>query len=106
QLVDGFMALQMPQKVADDFKASDKQYAIALRLEGKFKTAFPEGKPESKHDDKEGDKKDEKKPEDKAKDTLKETKGDNAVVLIGDVDWLSDFATVNILGNFGGQRLM
>jgi hypothetical protein len=28
-----------------DFKPSEKEYALAIRLTGKFKTAFPEGKP-------------------------------------------------------------
>ena len=98
------MAQMSPAKIVDDFKASDTSYALAVRLEGKFKTAFPEGKPESKAEDKdkdkEKDKKDEK-PEDKAKDTLKETKTDNAVLLIGDTDWLSDQFSVQVANFFG-----
>src|SRR5438034_289744 len=50
-----------------DFKASDKEYALAIRLTGKFKTAFPDGKPGEKAGEKknEGEKKDgdEKKAE-------------------------------------------
>jgi ABC-type uncharacterized transport system involved in gliding motility auxiliary subunit len=42
---------------------------------------------------------------DKAKDTLKETKGDNAVLLIGDTDWLSDQFSVQIQ-NFFGQKII
>src|SRR5206468_3692015 len=90
QLVEPFLAQMSPAKIVDDFKASDTSYALAVRLEGKFKTAFPDGKPESKSEDKDKDKdakKDEKKDENKAKDTLKETKTDNAVMLIGDTDW-------------------
>ena len=79
---------------------------LALRLTGKFKTAFPEGKPESKSDaDKKDDKKEEAKPEDKAKDTLKECKENNAVVLLGDTDWLSDQFSVQV-GNFFGQKII
>ena len=50
----------------------------------------PDGKPEAKADDK--DEKDSKdKPADKAKEeTLKETKGDTAVTLVGDADWVYD----------------
>src|ERR1044071_7350972 len=29
-----------------DFKSADKEFALAVRLTGKFKTAFPDGKPE------------------------------------------------------------
>ena len=103
QLVEPFLANMSPSKIVDDFKASDTQYNLAVRLEGKFKTAFPEGKPEAP---KTGDeKKDDAKPEDKAKDTLKETKGDNAVLLIGDTDWLSDQFSVQIQ-NFFGQKII
>ena len=103
QLVEPFLANMSPSKIVDDFKASDTQYNLAVRLEGKFKTAFPEGKPEAP---KTGDeKKDDAKPEDKAKDSLKETKGDNAVLLIGDTDWLSDQFSVQIQ-NFFGQKII
>ena len=103
QLVEPFMASMSPSKVVDDFKASDTQYNLAVRLEGKFKTAYPEGKPEAPKTGEE--KKDEAKPADKAKDTLKETKGDNAVLLIGDTDWLSDQFSVQIQ-NFFGQKVI
>jgi ABC-type uncharacterized transport system involved in gliding motility auxiliary subunit len=106
QLVEPFMAQMSPAKIVDDFKASDTSYALAVRLEGKFKTAFPEGKPESKAEDKDKDKdKKDEKPEDKAKDTLKETKADNAVLLIGDTDWLSDQFSVQV-ANFFGQKII
>jgi ABC-type uncharacterized transport system involved in gliding motility auxiliary subunit len=106
QLVDGFMANMAPSKIVEEFKPSDKEYALAVRLEGKFKTAFPEGKPETKSEEKDKDsKKDEKKPEDKSKDTLKETKGDNAVLLIGDADWLYDQFSVEVM-NFLGQKII
>ncbi len=105
QPVEGFMAQMSPSKIVDDFKGDGKKRTLAMRLEGKFKTAFPEGKPEAKADDKaEGDKKDAKK-EDKAKDNLKETKTDNAVLLIGDTDWLSDQFSVQVQ-NFFGQKIV
>jgi ABC-type uncharacterized transport system involved in gliding motility auxiliary subunit len=104
QLVEPFMAQMSPSKIVDDFKASDTSYALAVRLEGKFKTAFPDGKPEAKSEDKD-EKKDEKKTEDKGKDSLKETKTDNAVLLIGDTDWLSDQFSVQVQ-NFFGQKII
>ncbi len=103
QPVEGFMAQMSPAKIIEDFKGEGKKFTLAMRLEGKFKTAFPEGKPEAKADD--AEKKDDKKPEDKAKDTLKECKENNAVVLIGDTDWLSDQFSVQI-GNFFGQKII
>src|SRR5258706_3127543 len=82
QLVDGFMANLSGQNVMKEFKPSGTQYALAVRLTGKFKTAFPNGKPEEKKEDekKEGDKKDEKPAEKKPDDSLKETRQDNYVI--------------------------
>ena len=94
QLVDGFMANLSGENVMKEFKPSGTQYALAVRLTGKFKTAFPDGKPEEKKPDekKDGDKKDAdaKPPEKKNDDSLKETKEDNTVVLVGDADMLYD----------------
>lgn len=91
QLVDGFMANLSGENVMKEFKASGTQYALAVRLTGKFKTAFPNGKPEDKKEDdkdkKDADKKDTGK---KADDSLKETKADNTVLLVGDADMLYD----------------
>ena len=103
QLVEPFMSQMTPSKIVDDFKESDTVYALAVRLEGKFKTSFPDGKP--KADDKDAEKKDEKKPDDKPGDSLKETKADNAVLLIGDTDFLSDQFSVQVQ-NFFGQKMI
>lgn len=105
QPVEGFMAQMSPSKIVDEFRGDGKKYTLALRLEGKFKTAFPEGKPaEKKEDAKDSEKKDEKK-EDKPADSLKESKGDNAVILIADTDWLSDQFSVRVQ-NFFGQKIV
>jgi gliding motility-associatede transport system auxiliary component len=93
QLVDGFMANLSGENVLKDFKPSGTEYALAIRLRGKFKSAFPNGKPEDKKEDekKEGDKKPEDKPaEKKADDSLKESREDNTVILVGDADMLYD----------------
>jgi ABC-type uncharacterized transport system involved in gliding motility auxiliary subunit len=89
QLVDGFMANLAGENIIKDFKPSGTEYALAIRLTGKFKTAFPNGKPEDKKDEekKDGDKKPEEK---KADDSLKESKENNSVILVGDADMLSD----------------
>ncbi len=83
QLVDGMMANFSGENIMKDFKSSGTEYALAVRLTGKFKTAFPDGKPK--------DTKDETKPADKTPDeTIKETKGDGVVVLFGDADMLAN----------------
>ena len=90
QLVDGFMANLSGENVMKEFKASGTEYALAVRLTGKFKTAFPEGCPQDKKP--EGDnKEDEQKAADKQPgEVLKETKQDNTVILVGDADMLFD----------------
>lgn len=87
-----------------DFKPSGKEHALAVRLTGKFKTAFPDGKPGHDHAEHEGEeKKDE--PAATASDSLKVSKDENVVVLIGDADLLHEqfYARVQ---NFFGQRIM
>jgi ABC-type uncharacterized transport system involved in gliding motility auxiliary subunit len=93
QLVDGMMASMAGESVIKDFKASGTEYALAIRLTGKFKTAFPDGRPKETKDDptKPADKAEAKPADDQ---TLKETKGDGVVVLFGDADMLFDQFTV------------
>lgn len=85
QLVDGMLANFSSDKIVQDFKASGTEYALAVRLDGKFKTAFPDGKPKDK------DAKDEKADTKTASEpSLKESKGEGVVVLFGDADMLAD----------------
>jgi len=86
-----------------DFKASDKEYALAIRLTGKFKTAFPDGKPGEKAGEKknEGETKDEKKPEAKPDNSLKESSTDGVVILVGDSDVIFDPVCVQVQNIFG-----
>jgi len=108
QLVEGMLANLSGESILKDFKPSGVDYHLAIRLAGKFKTAFPDGAPPDKKDDKaDGDKKDEKKPEDKKPgNSLKETRGDNAVVLFGDADMLYDpFTMRRIDSPFGAMQM-
>jgi ABC-type uncharacterized transport system involved in gliding motility auxiliary subunit len=89
------------QKTLDDFKASGTEYPLAIRLKGKFKTAFPEGKPaatEEKTDDEEKPEAEKKKEPDSS---LKESKTDGVVILIGDSDFLYDNFCVQVNPIFG-----
>jgi len=95
QLVDGFMARLSSEQVAKEFKSSGKEHNIAVRLTGKFKTAFPNGKPEEKSDD------NEKKNENKDDNFLKESSKTNTVYIFADCDWLNDQFSVNVQQIFG-----
>jgi ABC-type uncharacterized transport system involved in gliding motility auxiliary subunit len=98
QVVDNMMAEVMQDKIASDFKASGTNYALGVRLTGKFKTAFPEGKPKAEPDP---EKKDENKDA-KAEEGLKESTTENVVTLIGDVDFIYDpFCTRQVRSLFG-----
>ncbi len=103
QLVDSVMASLSGEQISKEFKSSGKEYAIAVRLTGKFKTAFPDGKPKST--EKPEDKTEDKKPETTNENPLKETTADNAVVLVADADMLQDQVSVEIQ-NFLGQRIV
>ncbi len=104
QLADGFMARLSPEQVGKEFKSSGKEYNIAVRLTGKFKTAFPNGKPEDSksEDDKDNDKKDQKKEE----NYLKESEKENTVYIFADSDWLHDQFSVDVQNIFGHKILI
>ncbi len=103
QLVEKMMAEFSGEQVIKDFSPSGKEMALAVRLTGKFKTAFPEGKPKEKVEDKDKDKEKDSKPE-KDEAALKESKTDGVVVLIGDADMLHDQFCGEVM-NFLGQRI-
>jgi ABC-type uncharacterized transport system involved in gliding motility auxiliary subunit len=104
QMVNNFLGSNF-EMAAKDFKSEDKEQILAIKLAGKFKTAFPEGKPVDK-DDKDA-KKDEKKDDKDAKkdDSLKESKKDSIVIIVADTDMLFDDFCVKT-GNLFGQTLM
>jgi ABC-type uncharacterized transport system involved in gliding motility auxiliary subunit len=101
QMVEGFMANLSPEQVLKDFKSADKEEVLAVRLEGKFKTAFPDGPPVPTPAEGETN----AAPPVKA-DYLKETQGDNAVILVGDVDMLYDDFTLRRINSPFGQLAM
>ncbi len=108
QLVEGFAAQMGGEQVLKDFKPSGVEYAMAVRLTGKFKTAFPDGKPKAADAKPEEKKPDDKKDEKKDDKVLKESTGEGAVVLVGDSDFIQDQLTVQEIQNpfAGGQRMV
>ncbi len=102
--VDLIIATLSGEPSTRGFEPSGQEQPIALRLTGKFKTAFPDGKPKPFMP------RDEKKAEKpKAPATqephLTESAGENSVVLVADVDMLTDNAAVDVQDVFG-QRLI
>jgi ABC-type uncharacterized transport system involved in gliding motility auxiliary subunit len=83
--VDGMMASMGGASILNGFKPSGVNYKLAVRLTGKFKTAFPGGKPADKSSS------DATNQVAKATDdSLKESKVETSVVLFGDSDLLAD----------------
>ena len=132
EMVDNTLAMEQGEKLAKGVKPTGQTYPLAIRLEGKFKTAFPEGAPVLKVDPKDAkDTKDKakgkeasgnpsaaKKSADKSKasdapvepaapviEVLKESKANNSVVLIADSDFINDNVAVQIQEIFG-QRVV
>ena len=95
-LVDSAQAAVSGDAATKSFQPGGKNLPLALRLSGKFKTAFPDGKPVDKA----------AKPKPgaapaSAEPALKEGARDNSVVLVADVDMLQDGAAVDVQDVFG-----
>jgi len=87
-LVDNLNATKSGDEATKSFKPSGKPMPLALRLTGKFKTAFPEGLTVDK------------KPQ-PGTPRLRESTGENSVILVADVDMLADGAAVDVQEVFG-----
>ncbi len=92
QLVEGMLANFSGAGILKDFKPSGTEYALAVRLSGKFKTAFPEGRPQEKKGETTGNLETNSVGSKAA--SLKETKQDNTVILVGDSDMIYDGYTL------------
>ena len=88
-LVDSMTATKSGDEATRSFKPSGNSMPLAVRLTGKFKTAFPEGLKE-----------DEKKPAAAGTPALRESP-ENSVIVVGDVDLLADGAAVDVQDVFG-----
>jgi ABC-type uncharacterized transport system involved in gliding motility auxiliary subunit len=106
--VDLIIATLSGEPSTRGFQPSGEEMPLAIRLTGKFHTAFPEGKPRPfmppRADPKKGQD-EKKKAEDKTEPQLRQSKDENSVVLVADVDLLSDGAAVEIQDVFG-QRVV
>ena len=103
-LVDLIIATLSGEPSTRGYQPSGTEYPLAIRLTGKFKTAFPEGKPKP-WEPPAKDKKKAESADEKAEPQLKESAAENSVVLVSDVDMLTDGAAVDVQDVFG-QRLI
>ena len=94
QIIEKFTAEFSGEQVSKDFVASGVQQKIAIRLSGKFKTAFPDGLPKDPA----------AKEEAAAPAGLKEGAKETSVVLIGDSDVLFDQFAGQVQ-EFMGQKM-
>jgi len=95
--VERFQFLPDPGELLNGFKPAGKQYVLAARLEGPLKTAFPDGPPAAPERE---------APVDETLKAAHRTSAENAnIVLVGDVDMLSDRLWVQVQ-NFLGQRIV
>jgi ABC-type uncharacterized transport system involved in gliding motility auxiliary subunit len=99
QMVDSIIAQTQGEPAVRGFVASNKELNLAVKLTGKFKTAFPNGRPD------EGQKPGMTKDGKPAPEVLKEAKADGAVVLIADADLIADGAAVQQQEIYG-QRVV
>lgn len=103
-LVDLIIATLSGEPSTRGFQPSGEEQPLAMRLSGKFKTAFPNGQPAPMFPPRDQKKGEEKKDE-KPAPHLRESVAENQVVLVADVDLLSDGAAVEVQEIFG-QRLV
>lgn len=88
-LVDDAKATVAGDAATKDFVPGGVALPLALRLSGKFKTAFPGGRPAAP-----GEKPDASKKA--AEPPLRESAKDNSVILVADTDMLQDPAAVDV----------
>ena len=88
-LVDNIVSTVSGEAAMKGFQPDNKERPLALRLTGKFKTAFADGKPKSE------------KKDAKEEPVLKESASENSVILVADVDMLNDGAAVDVQEVFG-----
>ena len=103
ELIDPMMARMGGESIVRSFKPSGIEYDLAIRLTGKFKTAFPDGKP--------ADTAAQPQPsptptQNNDTTALKEATAEASVILFGDSDFMRDEIAVQEFPGPFGQRLV
>lgn len=103
QLVNAFGIHGRTDEIMTDFQASGERLPVAVRLTGRFTTAFPNGPPSSSEETRSDQASPGKAGDapDSSVAALSEAEADGAVVIVADADFLYDAVCVqrvNILG--------
>jgi ABC-type uncharacterized transport system involved in gliding motility auxiliary subunit len=91
-MVDSLIAAGNSQQILENFKPSHVEHPLAVRLEGKFRTAFPSGRPDDS-----GSVSD--------PNQLKNGEHDSEVVLVSDSDLLNDHVSVRVQNVLGHRQV-
>jgi ABC-type uncharacterized transport system involved in gliding motility auxiliary subunit len=103
-LVDNVVATVSGDAAMKGFQPDNKSRTLAMRLGGKFRSAFPDGKPKAEAPSAK-DRKPKPAPADEAPH-LKESVQENSVILVADVDMLADGAAVDVQEAFGRRTVV
>ena len=112
ELVDSLVATAASERILRTFKPANIEYPLAVRLTGKFKTAFPDGPPAGRSaaspaaassDLKEASDSPQSRlaAEPAALRHLRESTGDGEVILVADTDMLNDKICVRVQNVMG-----
>ncbi len=101
EMVSPLEAENSDESIIQKFKSSGEAKSLAIRLTGKFKSAFPDGKPKATAPEDGEEPKPEEEKKDEASTALKEmAEGKSGVViLVADTDFLYDNFSVQVMGN-------
>ena len=102
QLIPAMAGRGYGEETIRNFQRSGTNYTLALRLTGKFKTAFPDGAPSPSPSPSASATPGPKKPD---QSTLKESEKETSMVLFGDVDMIQDQIAVTQMNNVFGARM-
>jgi ABC-type uncharacterized transport system involved in gliding motility auxiliary subunit len=89
-LVDSALLQAGPDAIQKALKSANIEYPIAIRLTGKFKSAFPNGKPEEKNTEKPSPTPTPSASPTPTPEVLKVGKAEGVVILVGDADFAYD----------------
>ncbi|HSI83614.1 MAG: Gldg family protein [Candidatus Methylacidiphilales bacterium] len=108
QLIDALSASlsRGGDSIMRNFTPSGQEYSLAIRLTGKFKTAFPNGKPAATPPPANGAQPPPAPAAAAATESLKESKTETSVILFGDSDFIQDPIAVRESTTLFGQRVL
>jgi ABC-type uncharacterized transport system involved in gliding motility auxiliary subunit len=106
ELIDPMMARMGGESIVRSFKPSGVEYDLAVRLTGKFQTAFPNGKPAATTPEPSPSPTPAPAEDKKDAEPLKEATAEATVILFGDSDFMQDAVAIQEFPGPFGQRLV